>query len=127
MKHLTCALSFLCATAFLVSCRSEVDQQPTNSTFDADRGGPDPRAFSRGKTKPVVIYELFDADEDNIKAQKIRCLSQYNQGLVYFHANEWRTALPLFEKCLQICPDDPISRIYLERCRRRLEHSQGVQ
>jgi class 3 adenylate cyclase len=81
----------------------------------------------RGKTKPVVIYELFDRDEEYLKTQKIQCLSEYNQGLVYFHANEWRTALPLFEKCLQICPDDPISRIYFERCKARLEHSRGRQ
>jgi class 3 adenylate cyclase len=80
----------------------------------------------RGKTKPVVVYEVFDADPDFIKQQKLNCLSQYNRGLYYFHAEDWPQAISLFEECLAICPDDPISRLYLERCIERLTNSQVV-
>jgi class 3 adenylate cyclase len=71
----------------------------------------------RGKTRPVVIYEIFDADSDLIKTQKLNCLSQYNRGLHYFHAEDWQQAMTLFEACLKIFPEDPISRIYLARCK----------
>ncbi len=74
----------------------------------------------RGKTKPVVIYELFDADSDVVKKQKLACLSPYNRGLHYFHAEDWQHAMALFEECLRIFPEDPLSRLYLERCKARL-------
>lgn len=71
----------------------------------------------RGKNRPVVIYEFFDADADMVKKQKLACLSQYNRGLHYFHAEDWQQAKSLFEACLEIFPEDPISCIYLERCK----------
>ncbi len=74
----------------------------------------------RGKTRPVVIYEIFDADSDMVKKQKLACLSQYNRGLHYFHAEDWQQAKSLLEACLEIFPEDPISHIYLERCKERL-------
>jgi len=77
----------------------------------------------RGKTKPVVVYEIFDADSDLIKMKKHNCLSQYNRGLHYFHAEDWQQAMSLFEECLEIYPDDPISRLYIERCRAHLANS----
>ncbi len=77
----------------------------------------------RGKTRPVVIYELFDADSDVVKEQKLACLAPYNRGLHYFHAEDWQQAMSLFEKCLSIFPDDPIARIYLERCKECLANS----
>jgi class 3 adenylate cyclase len=76
-----------------------------------------------GKTRPVVIYELFDADSDIVKAQKLACLAPYNRGLHYFHADDWQQAMSLFEECLAIFPDDPILRLYLERCRAHLAGS----
>lgn len=79
----------------------------------------------RGKTKPVVIYEIFDADADMVKKQKLACLSQYNRGLHYFHAEDWPQAMSLFEECLAIFPEDPISRIYFERCKECLVESTG--
>jgi adenylate cyclase len=80
----------------------------------------------RGKTQPVVIYEFFDSDPDPIKACKIACLSSYNRGLLYFHAEDWQQAMSLFNECLVIFPEDPISRFYLERCRERIANSAST-
>ena len=74
----------------------------------------------RGKTKPVVIYEFFDSDPEPVKARKIACLSTYNRGLHYFHAEDWQQAMSLFHECLAVFPEDPIVRIHLERCRERM-------
>jgi hypothetical protein len=79
----------------------------------------------RGKTRPVVIYEFFDSDPEPIKAQKSVCLSPYNRGLYYFHAEDWQQAMSLFEECLIISPEDPISRLYVERCRAQLANSSS--
>jgi class 3 adenylate cyclase len=77
----------------------------------------------RGKNKPVVVYEIFDADPDPVIAKKKNCLSQYNRGLHYFHAEDWRQAALLFEECLEIFPEDSISRFYVERCKAVIENS----
>lgn len=82
-------------------------------------------AHVRGKTRSVVIYEFFDSDPEPIKAQKSACLSLYNRGLYYFHAEDWQQAGALFEECLKIYPEDPISHLYLERCQAQLENSPG--
>ncbi|MGH7494812.1 MAG: adenylate/guanylate cyclase domain-containing protein [bacterium] len=74
----------------------------------------------RGKTKPVVIYEFFDSDPEPVKALKIACLSPYYRGLHYFHAEDWPQAMSLFNECLAIFPEDPISHIHFERCRERI-------
>lgn len=80
----------------------------------------------RGKTKPVVIYEIFDADSELVKKQKLACLSQYNRGLHYFHAEDWPQAMSLFKECLAIFPNDSIARLYLERCKECLADSSGI-
>jgi class 3 adenylate cyclase len=77
----------------------------------------------RGKTKPIAIYEIFDADPDSVKNPKLACLSPYNRGLHYFHAEDWPQAISLFEECMAIFPGDSISRLYLERCRAHLAGS----
>jgi hypothetical protein len=86
---------------------------------------PDPAKFCyrevdnvqvRGKSQPIVVYEIFDADPDPIIAQKKNSLPQYNRGLHCYHAEDWRQAALLFKECLEIFPEDPVSRFYLARC-----------
>ncbi len=76
----------------------------------------------KGKTQPVTIYEFFDADPQSLKQQEIQSLHHYQQGLQCFQARDWETAAALFTACLEMAPDDPISRLYLERCRAHLEN-----
>lgn len=75
----------------------------------------------KGKTQPVGIYEIFDADGEPLKTQKLQGLAAYHQALILFHANDWQAAQKQFETCLQLCPSDPVVQVYLERCREYAE------
>jgi hypothetical protein len=81
----------------------------------------------KGKTQPVGIYEIFDADAEPLKTQKLQGLAAYHQALILFHSNDWQAAQRQFEACLQLCPSDPVVRVYLERCREYTERHPTVE
>ncbi|MCG8316109.1 MAG: hypothetical protein MI976_23090 [Pseudomonadales bacterium] len=70
----------------------------------------------RGKQKAVRIFEIFNADEDNVRVLKQRLLLDYNQGLRSYYNRQWQEAIESFAVCLEIFPGDVPSRLYLKRC-----------
>jgi class 3 adenylate cyclase len=70
----------------------------------------------KGKTEPVTIYEFFENDAESIRTQKMDSRDDYEKGLEHHYKRNWPNAIKCFEKCLQICPDDPIASIYIQRC-----------
>jgi hypothetical protein len=71
-------------------------------------------------------YEFFDADPEPLKTLKNQNLPQHIRGLQLYRAGDWQQALSLFEACLKICPEDPIARLYVERCKAHLASPPGV-
>jgi DNA-binding response OmpR family regulator len=71
----------------------------------------------RGKTEPVIVYEVFDAQPPSIIELKLATLENFERGFQYFHNGQFENAQTCFEKVLQINPDDNVSQIYLENCR----------
>lgn len=66
----------------------------------------------KGKNRPVVIYQPLDtlAERDNT------LLTNYNlyyQALSTYRRKEWLKAEDTFKDFLSVCPDDPVSRCYL--------------
>jgi class 3 adenylate cyclase/ActR/RegA family two-component response regulator len=78
------------------------------------------RVTVRGKTKPVIIYEVFDMQPAFIIELKLATLPDFEQGFQYFHNGQFETAQNCFKKVLQINNHDKISQIYLKKCRRIL-------
>lgn len=85
---------------------------------------PDPAHFShrevdlvqvKGKSKPVALYELFDADPEAVKWQKQQSLPAYREGLQHFRKREWELARRRFSHALQICAEDPLAQMFLQR------------
>ena len=70
----------------------------------------------KGKTKVVTLYEIFDADPEPLKQQKVACLADYYQGLLYYRAMEWDKAVAAFSRSLKTFPRDPVAELYIERC-----------
>jgi class 3 adenylate cyclase len=70
----------------------------------------------KGKKQPVTIYEIFENDPEPIKTQKMNSLEAYQKGLEYHHNKNWQEALICFKECLQLCPDDPVASLYINRC-----------
>lgn len=70
----------------------------------------------RGKQKAVRIYEIFNADEENVRILKQRLLLDYGKGLNLYYDRKWQAAIEHFKNCLEIFPGDVPSKLYLTRC-----------
>ncbi|MGZ3747856.1 MAG: CHASE2 domain-containing protein [Pseudobdellovibrionaceae bacterium] len=72
------------------------------------------RVRVKGKYKPVQIYELICEGEpaDNVS----HLIKLFNQGYELYHQRKFKEALELFKQALQTSPEDPVSKLYVERC-----------
>ncbi|MDP2762228.1 MAG: adenylate/guanylate cyclase domain-containing protein [Sideroxyarcus sp.] len=71
----------------------------------------------KGKAQPLSIYEVFDNDAPRLRQQKTKTREDFEQAVAHYHLKDIALALPRFERCVTLCPDDIPARIYLERCR----------
>lgn len=75
----------------------------------------------KGKMQSEIIYEVIDVDSEEPAERKRRILPVYASGLDMYRDRDWVSAKLKFEECLQICPEDVVSRIYIDRCVRYIE------
>lgn len=67
-----------------------------------------------GKQEVVVVYELL-SKKGELKPEKKAILDLYNEGLSYYKAWEWRKAIDVFSKILDLDINEGPSLTYLER------------
>ena len=70
----------------------------------------------KGRQKPIIVYEIFDADPEPERVQKQALLETFHQGIQCYHDQYWQEGLRLFQACLSISADDYMSQMYVERC-----------
>jgi adenylate cyclase len=68
----------------------------------------------KGKYQPIKIYELIC--EGAPKEDKQQLLNHYNEGYRLYRESKFQEALECFNKALIVLPDDPVSKLYVERC-----------
>ncbi len=76
------------------------------------------RVKVKGKSQPVTIYEVFDADTAEQSQLKQQTLQYFEQGVAHFHREEIGTARDYFEQVLAQNPADLAAKVYLERCQK---------
>jgi class 3 adenylate cyclase len=76
------------------------------------------RVKVKGKSKIVTIYEVFDADTENLIALKQQTSSDFELGVQLYHEDKCDEAYHYFKTTLQINPDDKVAEVYLQRCAR---------
>ena len=59
--------------------------------------------------------QVFNADEETLRGQKLNILPTYQQGLSSFYSQKWDEAIQLFDKCLETLPKDFITEQYILR------------
>jgi len=69
----------------------------------------------KGKTEPIVVYELVGLADDGISSEYNELLQHYNAGLVHYRRKEWQAAISSFQQVLSIDPDDYPSKMYILR------------
>ena len=70
----------------------------------------------KGKSKAVAVFELFDADETEVKVGKLATKKIFEEGLFLYHQRDFIEAKRLFEEVLILNPRDRVAQIYVERC-----------
>ncbi|EMN10869.1 adenylate/guanylate cyclase domain-containing protein [Leptospira interrogans] len=70
----------------------------------------------KGKTDPIIIYEIYEADEPLIRKLKDATLSLITRGIILYKVADFQEALINFEQALKIFPEDIVPILYRERC-----------
>lgn len=74
------------------------------------------RVKVKGKSEKVIVYEVFDADHKEIRAKKLATKTMFEKGIILYNQTNFSEAGELFQKCLEINPQDKVAKIYLNRC-----------
>ncbi|EMN49986.1 adenylate/guanylate cyclase catalytic domain protein [Leptospira interrogans str. L1207] len=68
------------------------------------------------KTDPIIIYEIYEADEPLIRKLKDATLSLITRGIILYKVADFQEALINFEQALKIFPEDIVPILYRKRC-----------
>jgi adenylate cyclase len=73
------------------------------------------RVQVKGKTKPVDVFSLVGARNEDVDPELLKWLESYEEGLEKFRARDFNRAKILFSRFLEFYPEDSIAQMYLER------------
>ncbi len=76
------------------------------------------RVAVKGKTEPVSLFEVLDAEPEMSRRAKAASAPEFAAGLRAFRGRDWARARTAFERCLQACPVDRAAAMYLQRIER---------
>jgi PAS domain S-box-containing protein len=79
------------------------------------------RVTVKGKTEPVTVYEVFDADSETSVELKLATLANFEQGFKLFHGEKFEEALTFFEQVVQTNKHDKAAQVYLIHCQNVLK------
>jgi two-component system sensor histidine kinase ChiS len=75
------------------------------------------RVLVEGKSQPVVLHEVLDADDPVIRRGKLTNRIPFDAGLACYEALEFEAAIGHFERVLSLQPSDTVARFLLQRAR----------
>ncbi len=70
----------------------------------------------KGKTEPVVVYEVFEGDPADIRKIKYDTKMMFEEGWGLYQTGDFSEALLLFKRCLNRHPGDGAARLFVDRC-----------
>ena len=73
------------------------------------------RVQVKGKTKPVDVFSLVGARNEDVDPELLKWLESYEEALEKFRARDFNRAKILFSRFLEFYPEDSIAQMYLER------------
>jgi adenylate cyclase len=74
------------------------------------------RVLVKGKTQPVLVYEVLDYYTEETFPSLIEVTSLFRDGLSQYRSRNWDAAIGSFRGALALNPGDRVSEIYIERC-----------
>lgn len=76
---------------------------------------------AKGKSEPMALIEVVDADPRALRAQKIASRAQLEQALALYRKGRFAEAAVAFEAIVAACPEDGAARAFAQRCRSFLD------
>ena len=80
----------------------------------------------KGREKPIALYEVLNANSQEILEKKIQSMPLYDEALSLFKQGKFQDAISCFIECSKICPEDEIPEIYIRRCSTLIRVSPGT-
>lgn len=69
----------------------------------------------KGKTQPVILYEVYEADDPESIEWKDRAKTKLNEGIALYKAGQFKPAFSLFRDLYRERPLDSVVRLYAKR------------
>ena len=69
----------------------------------------------KGKTEPIALFEVLDAEPQKIFQLKKVSQMMFEQGLVHYFNKDFSKARDNFSHVLNVNPEDKTTRLYLDR------------
>ncbi len=70
----------------------------------------------KGKSKPVKVFEALDYHDAETFPNLMDVVNYFDEGILHYRSAEWDKATDRFNRCLELNPEDALSRLYVERC-----------
>ncbi len=74
------------------------------------------RVVVKGKTKPVVVYEVLDYHNDETFPSVMSAVNHFNHGIKLYREGKWDKSIEAFKETLKLNQKDNLSNMYIERC-----------
>ncbi|MDD2816451.1 MAG: adenylate/guanylate cyclase domain-containing protein [Thiotrichaceae bacterium] len=74
------------------------------------------RVKVKGKSTEVVIHEVFQADEPEVREGKLATRDEFEQACLLYHQGLFIEADEIFNACLAVNPQDSVAQVYKKRC-----------
>jgi adenylate cyclase len=74
------------------------------------------RVTLKGKTRPLRIYSVLGRSDVQLDTRTTAYLEAYARAQESYSAGNFSDAGAQFENCLRYSPDDPLLRLYIQRC-----------
>lgn len=78
----------------------------------------------KGRTEPIAVYEVLDAETEAIRDLKLKTLPLFEQGIQHYRDRAFADARACFEQVLAVNPHDQTAQLYRDRIDQLL--SEGV-
>ena len=70
----------------------------------------------KGEEHVLKLYEVFDCDEESLRACKKETLPLFTEAMMDYRAGNFADSLSKFTKCSEVCPEDFLPQLYIKRC-----------
>ncbi|NER86110.1 ATP-binding protein [Moorena sp. SIO3A2] len=80
------------------------------------------RVNVKGKSQPVEIFEVYDANPEDLIAFKSDTTPRFEEAVSYYVEEDFAQAQQIFEELLQSNHQDRVVELYIERCAKAREY-----